>query len=82
MTLFDEIKEKLENELPGSIVQVESQSSQHIGHDAGGAHVKVSISYAKFKDIGVVEQHQMVYEALKEEMKSKIHALVISTKVI
>ena len=81
MTIQEEIKQKLEKELTGSSVDVVNQSSQHIGHDPGGAHLGVTITYNGFEGKSVVEQHQMVYNVLKEEMKTKIHALVIKTKI-
>ena len=81
MSIQEEIKFKLEKELPGSSVVVVNESSEHIGHDAGGAHLGVTVIYQGFLDKSIVEQHQMVYKALKEEMKEKIHALVIKTKV-
>ncbi len=75
-----EIKLKIEQELPGSIVEVKDMSSQHIGHNASGAHVKVTVTYAGFKGKTDVEQHQIIYKILQEEMKQEIHAISITTK--
>ena len=81
MNLFDVIKNKIETALPGAIVKVKSEQSQHIGHDAGGAHVGLSVTYEGFKDKPLVEQHQIIYTILKDEMKKEIHSLQIETKV-
>lgn len=78
--LMDEVKAKLEKTLPGSSVEIVNQSSEHIGHDAGGAHLGITVIYKGFMDKRLVEQHQMVYDALREEMNA-IHALVIKTRV-
>ncbi len=78
--IHDEVKAKVEQALPGSLVEVKNTTSQHIGHDHGGAHLKVTVIYAGFKDKSVVEQHQMIYKILAEEMEEKIHALRIETR--
>ena len=74
------IKEKLEKELPGSSVEVIGEGSCMLNHNRDG-HFDVKVIYNGFRDKSIVEQHQIVYNALKEEMKSIIHALVIKTKV-
>ncbi|MDP3733739.1 MAG: BolA family protein [Nanoarchaeota archaeon] len=80
--ITDEIKHKIEQALPGARVDITNKSSQHIGHDAGGAHLGVTVKYTGFKGKTMVEQHQMIYAILKEEMKQKIHALVIKTEIL
>lgn len=77
----DEIKHQIEQALPGAIVNVTHKSSQHQGHDPGGAHLGVTVKYQGFKGKTIVEQHQMIYKILTEEMKHKIHALAIKTEV-
>lgn len=77
----DEIKHKIEQTLPGAIVNVTNKSSQHRGHDPGGAHLGVTVQYQGFKGKTIVEQHQMIYNILSTEMNHKIHALVIKTEI-
>ncbi|MBI2102344.1 BolA family transcriptional regulator [Candidatus Woesearchaeota archaeon] len=79
--ITEEIKQKLERFFPGARVEVEDESADHAGHAASGAHLAVGIVYAGFAGKTKVEQHQMVYTALREEMKEKVHALRIVTKV-
>ncbi|NQV91267.1 BolA/IbaG family iron-sulfur metabolism protein [Candidatus Woesearchaeota archaeon] len=81
MDLFEKIKVKIETALQGAIVEVRSERSQHIGHGAGGAHVGVKVIYDGFKDKSMVEQHQMIYTILKDEMKQEIHSLQIETRL-
>ncbi len=69
----DDIKSTLENALPGSTIQVQDLTG-------GGDHFQVVIVSPSFEGKGMVEQHQMVYGALKEAMGSqRIHALALKT---
>lgn len=69
----DDIKLTLENALPGSTIQVQDLTG-------GGDHFQVVIVSPSFEGKGMVEQHQMVYGALKEAMGSqRIHALALKT---
>lgn len=79
--ITDEIKNKIEQALPGAVVDIINKSSQHFGHDPGGAHLGVTVKYKGFKGKTVVEQHQIIYKILNEEMKQKIHALAIKTEI-
>lgn len=81
MSLLQEVKNKLEKALPGAGVEVYNESSRHMGHNAGGAHLGVKVTYSGFKGKTLIEQHKIIYDLLKEEMKTKIHALVVKTKV-
>jgi len=75
-----EIKRKLELAFPSARVEVEDESADHAGHTTAGAHLAVGIIYSGFAGKTKVEQHQMVYAALQEEMKGKVHALRIVTR--
>lgn len=83
MSISEEVKQKIEQELPKSQVQVIDQSQMHILHQEskGGAHLKAIVKYKGFEGKTILEQHKMVYELFKEEMKEKIHALELETKV-
>jgi BolA family transcriptional regulator, general stress-responsive regulator len=74
-------KEKLQKAFPGAHIEIVDESSEHIGHGASGAHYAVSIVYSGFEGKSRIEQHQMVYAALADEMKGDIHALKIMTRV-
>ena len=46
----------------------------------GGDHLEVSVVSAKFAGLSLVQQHQLVYGALKNELKTEtIHALALKT---
>lgn len=44
-----------------------------------GQHFEAVIVSSKFTGIKMVQQHQLVYQALGERMRSEIHALSIRT---
>ena len=79
--MLEKIKEKLESALPGAKVEVFDTSAGHEGHNPSGAHISVTVSYKGFAEKSLVEQHQMVYNTLKEDLKEQIHALNVKTKV-
>jgi stress-induced morphogen len=73
MILADEIRSTLEKALPGSTIETQDLTG-------GGDHWQVVIVSPAFEGKGLVEQHQMVYGALKEAMgDQRIHALALKT---
>ena len=42
-------------------------------------HFGVDVISSKFKGKSIIEQHQMIYKALGDALKEKIHALRIKT---
>lgn len=69
----DEVKTMLEKALPDSMVEVQDMTG-------GGDHFQVFVVSPSFEGKGLVDQHQMVYGALKEAMGSeRIHALALKT---
>ena len=81
MTIVEEVKKKLQKELPGSEVTVIDQSQGHIEHNPTGAHIGVKVKFKGFQGKSELERHQMIYQILKEELKQKVHALAIRTEV-
>ena len=79
--LLSHVKQKLEQSLPGAIVEVSDESAGHIEHNPTGAHISLIVTYSGFKDKTLLQQHQMIYDILKEELQEKIHALKIKTRV-
>ena len=46
----------------------------------GGDHLEVDVVSEKFSGLSLVQQHQLVYGALKNELKTEtIHALALKT---
>ena len=78
--MLDRIRQKLEAAFPGAKVQVADTSAGHETHNSSGAHLAIVVAYQGFAGKSLVEQHQMVYAVLKEEMKEQVHALKIKTR--
>ena len=76
---FEKILQKLKDGFPGGEVTLENTSSQHIGHNAKGLHLKTTICYEGFKNKSTLDCHRMVHMILKEEIGKEIHAITIIT---
>ncbi len=69
----EEIKATLAVSLPVSLVETQDLTG-------GGDHWQLIIVSPAFEGKGLLEQHRMVNEALKEPMKDeRIHALALKT---
>lgn len=78
MANLAEIKSLLEQALPGAEVRVTDLTG-------GGDHLAVTVAAPQFADKGLLDQHQMIYAALKGKMapvSDEIHALQIQTAVL
>ena len=48
----------------------------------GGDHLEVNVVSEKFSGLSLVQQHQLVYGALKNELRTEtIHALALKTSI-
>jgi acid stress-induced BolA-like protein IbaG/YrbA len=69
----EEIKATLTQALPVSLIEAQDLTG-------GGDHWQVIIVSAAFEGKGLIEQHRMVNDALKEPMgDQRIHALSLKT---
>ena len=68
----DEIERLIRTGIPDAQVTIED-----LAHD--GDHYKATVIAASFRGKSRVQQHQIVYEALKGEMGGKLHALALQT---
>ena len=69
----DEIKATLSQALPVSLVETQDLTG-------GGDHWQVIVVSPAFEGKGLIDQHRMVNEALKEPMADqRIHALALKT---
>ena len=67
----EQIKNWIEEGLPGSQVKVTGD----------GHHFEARVVSTMFQGKNVVEQHRLVYGALRDKIGSQIHALSLSTSV-
>ena len=80
MSTIDDIHKKLQEYFPGAEVTLVNTSSQHVGHNNSGMHLKTTIIYNGFEGKSTIDQHKMVHCALKKEIGKEIHAITISTR--
>ena len=79
MKTFEEILQKLKNHFAGGQVSLENTSSQHMGHNNSGMHLKTTIHFEGFKGKSTLDRHRMVHSVLKEEIGREIHPITIHT---
>ncbi len=68
-----QIEEMIKAEMPDAQIQVQDLTG-------GGDHYQVTIVSSQFAGKGLVQQHQLVYGALRQAMSTEaIHALALKT---
>jgi stress-induced morphogen len=67
-----EVERRLHEAFPGSDVEITDLTG-------GQDHFQARVVSSQFEGRSPVEQHQLVYAALAEEMKGPIHALALRT---
>jgi BolA protein len=84
-SFIDHIKSRLAP-LDPIHLEIKDDSARHAGHigarpDAS-SHFSVRIVSAAFEGLAPAARHRLIYAALAEEMKGKIHALAIETMTL
>ena len=83
MNISDKIKNKFNEEIVTKNIIVIDNSNLHKKHksfDINKLHLKIIIESADLKKMNKIDSHKKIFSILKEEMKSKIHALEIEIK--
>ena len=74
MITAQEVKLLIKETLPDAQIDVKDLG--------GGDHLEVNVVSAKFSGLSLVQQHQLVYGALKNELRNEtIHALALKTSI-
>jgi len=69
----EQVEQMIKGELPDAQVQVQDLTG-------GGDHYQVTVVSSQFAGKGLVQQHRIVYDALKQAMSTEaIHALALKT---
>jgi acid stress-induced BolA-like protein IbaG/YrbA len=68
----NEVRQLIEHGLPGATVQV-------VDTTGGGDHFEALVVTEKFDGKSLVERHQLVYAALGDAMRVRVHALTLKT---
>ncbi|KAJ6818391.1 putative sufE-like protein 1, chloroplastic/mitochondrial [Iris pallida] len=85
-TRKERIRERLERSLSPAELEVEDVSHLHAGHagvggsSGGESHFNVRVVSEGFRDMSLVERHRLVYDILRDELESGLHALSIVAK--
>jgi BolA protein len=83
MSVAATIRRKLTERFAPIRLEVEDESHRHIGHEGarpgGETHFAVTIVSAAFLGHSRVARQRLVYQALAEELATRIHALSLTT---
>jgi BolA family transcriptional regulator, general stress-responsive regulator len=83
MTVADTIRRKLTERFAPKRLEIEDESHHHIGHQGarpgGETHFSVTIVSNAFSGQNRVARQRLVYQALAEELATRIHALSVTT---
>ena len=80
MNFFDLVKEKINKSIELESLELIDNSSLHRKHksfDINKFHIKIVIKSKKLKNMDKIAAHKKIFSILKEEIKTKIHALEI-----
>jgi len=75
--MIELLEQKLQMAInPIELLDIQNESNMHSG-PAQNSHFKVVIVSDIFQSVMPVKRHQMIYDALKDELAGEIHALAI-----
>ena len=73
--LASEIEELIKQSLPDAEIRIDDLRGD-------GDHYAAYVRSSAFKDKTRVQQHQMIYDALRGRMGNELHALALQTSVL
>ncbi|MBC6416182.1 MAG: BolA family transcriptional regulator [Bdellovibrionales bacterium] len=74
MKIQKEIEENLKKNFSPLILKVINESPQHNVPKNSESHFRVLVVSDKFNNVSLIKRHQMVYKAIQDQIKNKIHA--------
>ena len=83
ITIFLEIKKKINKEINTKNIKIVDNSYLHKKHkffDSNKFHLKIIIESEHLKKMNKIDSHKKIFSILEKEMKNKIHALEIEIK--
>ena len=72
---INEIETLIKESFPDAVIKIEDLAGD-------GDHYSATIKSSKFKGINKIDQHKLVYKALKGKMGNELHALALKTEEI
>jgi len=81
MNIEETISTQLSNLITVSYFDLKDSTGKHVHHDNfdGGLHLSAIIVSDDFKNLELLERHQLVYNALGSMIKNEIHAFSMKT---
>ena len=82
MPTHEILRDKLSRAFDPVALDIVDDSAKHRGHAGaagGGGHFQVRIVSTAFEGKLLVARHRLVYDALADEMKGRVHALALET---
>ena len=83
MTVAETIREKLTDKLAPARLVIVDESARHAGHAGahpdGETHFAVTVVSPAFAGLSRVARQRLVYETLADELKTRVHALSLTT---
>ena len=70
---LEEIKSLIKESIPDAQITIQDLAGD-------GNHYSATVTSSQFKGKNKVQQHKMVYDALKGKMGNELHALALKTK--
>ena len=77
MTVHQTIEKKLADALQPQHLEVINESGMHSVPPGSETHFKVVVVSPAFEGLGLVDRHRRVNEALRDELRTGVHALSI-----
>ena len=75
------IRDSVSRALSCESIDIVNESHLHAGHAgaaSGGGHFRITVVAEEFAGLGTLARHRLIYDAVAEEMKQKVHALSIN----
>lgn len=81
-TYYTRIERRLQAAFNPIHMEIKDDSANHAGHagydSRGETHFKVVLVSESFTNLARIARHRLVYDALADEMKERIHALSLT----
>jgi BolA protein len=84
MSTIEQLKAKLTRELDATHVDIIDESWKHAGHveatpGIDATHLSMIVVSPRFEGLGILDQHRLVHDVLKEARERHLHALQLKT---
>jgi len=79
MSICEEIKEKLAEDLEPLHLEVVNESHMHNVEPGKESHIRIVAVSVAFENLNLVKRHQLIYKNLKEALAGPVHAVSLHT---